>query len=534
MISLRKLLPLMALTICLGGLYLPGCDTLITEVNEFTIAGHPTAEFGIDSLSVDSGCTPLIVGFVDKSSGPHQSWFWRFGDGDSSLDTNPVHTYDEAGTYTVSLTITDTTVDNEPGGDVEVKNRFIIVGTTIDSFSTDVVQGCPGMEVTFTPIDYGGITSYSWDFGDSSSLSSDSNPSHIYDSTGSYACTLTVTGGCGTKVIGYDSLIKVLACPEPRIWSSLRVICNDEDTVQFIDTTDYSILGEPIIRLWNFGESDEDTSSAATPLKVYSNPGKYTVMLSVTTDDGSGGTVTATDSIENYITAYGSPSAQPGAVSATSGCVDSLYKFQVKFKIDSLNAVDNFDYVRLVWYFGDGTPPTDPAVDPLPLSPVHTYEVPGIYDVTLISWTQCADSSAATAVGFVQLAGPLLDDSAWFTIDSNYFVNVDTLIDTIVDTLVDPPDTTFDFTYNIVDSTLTFIFQDSSQGFVDRWEWDFGDDNTGTGDSVGHSYTVFDTLDVTMLIINDCDSASVTRTVIVEEPPAGVSTRRRYRPPDKK
>lgn len=533
MISLRKLLPLLALISCLGSLYLPGCDTLITEVNEFTIAGHPTAEFGIDSLSVDSGCTPLTVGFVDKSTGPHQSWLWRFGDGDSSLDTNPVHIYDSAGTYTVMLTILDTTVDDEPGADIEVKNRYIIVGTTVDSFSADLVKGCPGMEVSFTPVDYGGITSYSWNFGDSSSLVSDSNPTHTYDSTGIYACTLTVTGGCGTKVIGYDSLITVLDCPEARIGSNLRVICQNDDEVQFIDSTDYSVLGEPTYRLWNFGESDEDTSSSPTPTKVYSTPGKYTVKLTVTTDDGIGGDVTVTDSIEDYMTVYGPSTAQVGAVSATSGCVNPLYRFQVKFKIDSMNAVDSFHYTKLIWYFGDSTPPTDPDVDPHPMSPVHTYEEPGVYDVTLIAWTQCADSTATTTVGFVQLSGPLQDDSAWFTIDSSYFVNVDTLIDTIIDTLVDPPDTTFDSTYNIIDSTLTFVFQDSSQGFVDRWEWDFGDDSTGTGDSVGHTYTVFDTLDVTMLIINDCNSASVTRTIIVEEPPAGVAARRRYGMPDK-
>ena len=144
----------MAITACLIGLVLPGCDTLVTEITEITTAGHPTAEFGLDTNSVDSGCVPLTVTFIDKSSGPHNEWSWYFGDGDSSNDTNPTHTYDSAGTYTVTLFIRNYEgIDEEPGVDNEVKNRFIIVGTTINSFTASPTVGCQGMEVTFAPIE---------------------------------------------------------------------------------------------------------------------------------------------------------------------------------------------------------------------------------------------------------------------------------------------------------------------------------------------------------------------------------------------
>ena len=67
----------------------------------------PTALF---SASPTSGIQPLTVSFTDQSTGDITSWSWSFGDGEISTDQNPTHTYNTAGTYTVSLTVTG------PGG----------------------------------------------------------------------------------------------------------------------------------------------------------------------------------------------------------------------------------------------------------------------------------------------------------------------------------------------------------------------------------------------------------------------------------
>ncbi len=53
-----------------------------------------------------NGFAPLSVSFTDTSSGLINSWEWTFGDGDSSTEQNPTHTYSSAGIYTVSLTVT--------------------------------------------------------------------------------------------------------------------------------------------------------------------------------------------------------------------------------------------------------------------------------------------------------------------------------------------------------------------------------------------------------------------------------------------
>ncbi|HHV24814.1 MAG: NosD domain-containing protein [Methanosarcina sp.] len=64
----------------------------------------PVADF---SSNVTSGKAPLNVGFTDKSTGTPTSWVWDFGDGTSSTEKNPVHTYSTAGTYTVNLTVSN-------------------------------------------------------------------------------------------------------------------------------------------------------------------------------------------------------------------------------------------------------------------------------------------------------------------------------------------------------------------------------------------------------------------------------------------
>jgi len=67
-----------------------------------------------------SGTAPLDVTFTDESTGSPTSWSWSFGDGITSTEQNPVHNYSTAGTYTVSLTVSDGT-----NSDTETKVDYI-------------------------------------------------------------------------------------------------------------------------------------------------------------------------------------------------------------------------------------------------------------------------------------------------------------------------------------------------------------------------------------------------------------------------
>ncbi|RPI54136.1 MAG: PKD domain-containing protein, partial [Chloroflexi bacterium] len=74
------------------------------------------------SASPVSGGAPLKVTFENTSEGDYTESLWDFGDGKTSRDANPSHTYEAAGVYTVTLTV------NGPGGkDSEIKARYVEV-----------------------------------------------------------------------------------------------------------------------------------------------------------------------------------------------------------------------------------------------------------------------------------------------------------------------------------------------------------------------------------------------------------------------
>lgn len=79
----------------------------------------PVADF---SIGATTGDAPVSISFSDKSTGGATSWFWEFGDGTTSSEKNPSHTYTELGKYTVKLT-----VSNADGSNIITKSNAIIV-----------------------------------------------------------------------------------------------------------------------------------------------------------------------------------------------------------------------------------------------------------------------------------------------------------------------------------------------------------------------------------------------------------------------
>jgi len=103
----------------------------------------PTADFSATPLT---GTAPLLVAFSDNSTDGPTNWSWSFGDGNASSAQNPSHTYTAAGTYSVTLTVsnadgsdsltrTDYIVVNDPGGGNYTGQGFILSKNA--DFSTD-------------------------------------------------------------------------------------------------------------------------------------------------------------------------------------------------------------------------------------------------------------------------------------------------------------------------------------------------------------------------------------------------------------
>jgi len=100
-----------------------------TDYIEVTEA-PPTAEFSADPLS---GPKPLEVDFTDESTGTVNSYFWTFGDGGTSMDQNPTHTYTAVGKWSVKLTV------NGPGGS-DTRTRWWYITVTDEPIDDDTVD----------------------------------------------------------------------------------------------------------------------------------------------------------------------------------------------------------------------------------------------------------------------------------------------------------------------------------------------------------------------------------------------------------
>ncbi|MBN1618453.1 PKD domain-containing protein, partial [Candidatus Dojkabacteria bacterium] len=192
---------------------------------------QPIANFG---ASPRTGEEPLTVSFSDLSTSDNGivSWLWNFGDGATSNQQNPTHSYNE-GVFTVSLRVTDSDGDF----DTETKTGYITVTAVnlppVADFSASPASGFEPLTVSFSDASTSGdgIVSWSWSFGDGGT-SSAQNPTHVYDA-GTYTVSLTVTESDSdldtetkaayitVKTVGLSSIVEGL---QSWYWSEDTVI----------------------------------------------------------------------------------------------------------------------------------------------------------------------------------------------------------------------------------------------------------------------------------------------------------------------
>jgi PKD repeat protein len=238
-----------------------------TVSKEVTVAANvpPTASFSFTT-------NISFVQFSNQSSdsdGAIVSHLWDFGDGTTSIETAPAHTYAVNGTFTVTLTVTDdsgaTHTDSQ-----NVTVAAPIIPAAIPDFTFDINE----LSVQFTDSCTGGpIDSYAWDFGDGAA-STESSPSHTYAAAGTYIVKLTVT-----NIAGSNTAAKEISVPSSLIPDFTFNVTGF--TVQFTDNTS----GTVVSYAWDFG--DGDTSTEGSPSHAYAAAGTYTVGLTVTNAAGS-------------------------------------------------------------------------------------------------------------------------------------------------------------------------------------------------------------------------------------------------------
>ncbi|MCX6291815.1 MAG: PKD domain-containing protein [Bacteroidetes bacterium] len=166
-----------------------GCVTSVTK--PVTVSPIPTAAF-VHSPA----CINTTYHFLDSSyvaSGSIIAWKWNFAGLDSSNLQNPVFTFPDTGSYLIRLTVTS---------DIGCKNtltRLIhVYPLPVANFSFSPQYGNPPLTVSFTNLTSGGST-YQWNFGDSSAISTQTNPQHLYTDTNLFAIQLIAVSQYGCK-----------------------------------------------------------------------------------------------------------------------------------------------------------------------------------------------------------------------------------------------------------------------------------------------------------------------------------------------
>jgi PKD repeat protein len=210
------------------------------------------------AASVASGEAPMSVSFSGTGSdadGTISAYSWQFGDGHTSAEQNPQHTYDIPGTYTATLTVTDN--DGAPAS-ASVSIQVLAANKPpVASAGANPTSGAPPLAVAFTASASdpdGAIASYRWDFGDGLS-SSQPNPSHTYSVAGAYTATLTVTdnGGATARDVVKISVSKqpprADAGPDQTVHEGARVTLDGSNSNDPDDIASYlwtQIEGPPV------------------------------------------------------------------------------------------------------------------------------------------------------------------------------------------------------------------------------------------------------------------------------------------------
>ncbi|AKB80284.1 cell surface protein [Methanosarcina horonobensis HB-1 = JCM 15518] len=435
-------------------------NTTVTKSNYITVTGtvaqKPVAAF---SASPTSGNAPLNVTFTDSSTGSPVAWNWNFGDGTSSTEKNPAHTYSTAGNYTVTLTVT-----NAAGSNTATKSSYISVGTTaqkpvINCWGSPRSGNAP-LTVTFKDDSSGSPTAWNWSFGDGTT-STLQNPKHTYSAAGSYTIKLTVTNAAGNTTATKNNYITVTgtSVQMPIAGFSSNVTSGNLPlSVSFTDTS----TGTPTAWNWSFG--DGTYSTVKNPVHIYSTAGSYTVTLTATNAAGSN---TATKS--NYITVAGTSSQKPVAsfsASPTSGNAP----LGVSFTDSSTGSPTAWS-----WNFGDGTSSTQK-------SPTHTYSTAGNYTVTLTA-SNTAGSNTVTKTNYITVTGTTAQKP-------------------VINCWGSPRSGT---------APLTVYFKDSSSGSPTSWNWSFGDGTTSTLQNPKHTYSAAGSYTIKLTVTNAAGSTTATK-----------------------
>jgi PKD repeat protein len=399
-----------------------------------------------------------VVQFTNLSSGDYDTCSWDFGDGGTSNEcVDPQHTYSSKGVYDVSLTVT-----GDGGESTETKvDHITVYEQPVAGFSGEPTEGIASLDVQFTNLSTGDYDTCTWDFGDGGTSADCDDPLYTYTAGGVYTVTLTVSipGGEDTEtkpdyITVYDPAVAEFSAEPTGGLSPLDVEFTN------LSSGDYDTCS------WDFGDSST-SSDCNDPPHTYTNPGVYTVSLTVS---GNGGENTETK--VDYITVNENVFADFSA--------DPTYG-PAQLAVQFTNLSDG-DYDTCSWDFGDGNTSNECV------NPINTYINPGLYTVTL----------TASGIG-----------------------GEDTMTKEDYITVYTPVEAVFSATPTEGRAPLHVTFTNLSTGDYDTCTWNFGDGTTYEScGKISYTYTVPGNYTVSLTVKgNGGEDVETKLDYIVVDPP---------------
>ncbi|MBX7241693.1 MAG: PKD domain-containing protein [Bacteroidia bacterium] len=485
-------------------------------------------------------CAPDSIFFFNISSNITGS-LWDFGDGTTSTQTNPVHTYTTPGLYTVTLIVTNSINCK----DTLTLTDYIDMNGLPVAFDTDTTIGCVPATIQFTDntVQNVPIVQWSWDFGDGNT-SSTQNPSHVYTTGGVYDVTLSVldANGCISEMV-MPQYIQIND-PQASFIANYPVNCVN-NPITFTSTSTGAGTG-PYYQ-WSYGDGGSSTLSTPTPTHSYNQNGSYSVTLTITDIQGCSDSYTANNMIT--IGSVNANFAAAGGVTATCPPLCTIFN---PFPSPP------FNITGWLWDFGDG------GTSNLS-NPNHCYTIPGDYTVTYIAISDAGCQDTLVQNSMIHIDGPVAPytitpaqacpgDTIYFNANGQNVVTYEwnfgdgntsglqnptniyyvpgnyqpvlTLWDAAGCQVIMPVTATIsvetppiaDFMADSIFACVpvNVVFTNTStpgSGAVTSWTWDYGDgsSNTVTTPTSPHNYTSPGLIDVS-LIITDANGCKDTVT----------------------
>jgi PKD repeat protein len=230
---------------------------------------------------------------------PIATYSWNFGDGATGSGRTATHSYALAGTYAVTLTVTDQyNRSASTSQTIDVAGGTVPTASFLSSPSAPVVGDVVNFNASASVAAPGRtIRTFAWDFGDGTQKSSSSPiTTHDFATAGVFTVTLVVTDDAGRQGVTTASVTITGDAPTADFTFS-QLPPTAAHNIQFNSSGSSAKSGRSIVSYaWDFG--DGGSSTLSSPSHAYVAPASYNVTLTVTDSAGKVGRVTKTVQVQ--------------------------------------------------------------------------------------------------------------------------------------------------------------------------------------------------------------------------------------------